>query len=186
MTGTFIAVVGPSGSGKDAILEYTRATLTGHDEFVFPQRQITRPAGAGEDHGPVTEAEFAAATNRGEFALTWRAHGLAYAIPAQVLTVVAGGGVVVANVSRGVLGQLPGLFANVRVARVTVSAEVRLRRILARGREDAAAAEARVARIDPAPHHPVDLEIVNDGTLEQASAELLEFLRLVPGGLRPT
>ncbi|WP_104082245.1 phosphonate metabolism protein/1,5-bisphosphokinase (PRPP-forming) PhnN [Cryobacterium sp. Y11] len=179
MSGTFVAVVGPSGSGKDSIIDYTRAALTGHSEIVFPQRQITRPAGAGEDHNPVSADEFAAAEDRGDFALTWHAHGLAYGIPAHVIDVVESGGVVVANVSRGVLKRLPGLFTNVRVARVTVPEDVRLARIIARGRENEAAAAARLARIDPAPDHPVDLEIVNDGTLDAASAALVQFLTRV-------
>ncbi len=177
MSGAFIAVVGPSGSGKDSILENTRAALTERDGIVFPQRHITRPAGAGEDHNPVSEGEFDAAKRRGEFALTWQAHGLAYGIPAHVFDVVEAGGLVVANVSRGVLKQLPGLFTNVHVARITVPDNVRHARILARGREDRTAAAARVARPDPAPDHPIDLEIVNDGTLDDASGALVAFLQ---------
>ncbi|PRY68613.1 ribose 1,5-bisphosphokinase [Glaciihabitans tibetensis] len=176
MTGAFVAVVGPSGSGKDSIIEHTRAVLEGRGAIVFPRRQITRPSGAGEDHIPVSESEFDTADRLGEFALTWRAHDLAYGIPANVFDVVEAGGVVVANVSRGVLAQLPNLFANVRVVRVTVSEEVRLERIVARGREDAIAAASRVARLDPAPDYPADLEIVNDGTIEDASAQLAAFL----------
>lgn len=179
MSGAFVAVVGASGTGKDSILEHTRAALAGAGGIVFPQRQITRPAGPGEDHLPLSAEEFAAAELSGAFALSWRAHGLCYGIPAEVFEAVGAGGVVVANVSRAVLCQLPELFPEVRVVRVSVSDSVRLERILARGREDAPAAAARVARADPAPEHPVDLEIVNDGTLEQASAALLAFLDAV-------
>ncbi|TFD45954.1 phosphonate metabolism protein/1,5-bisphosphokinase (PRPP-forming) PhnN [Cryobacterium frigoriphilum] len=184
MSGTFVAVVGPSGSGKDSILESARVALIGQGDIVFAQRRITRPASAGEDHHPVGEDEFDAALSRGEFALTWQAHGLRYGIPAHLVDVVASGGVVVANVSRGVLDQLPAVFTTVRVARVTVSEEVRLTRILARGRENAAAAAARVARPDPAPDFAVDLEIVNDGTLDEASAAFAAFLWQVRNTVR--
>lgn len=179
MTGTLVVVVGPSGSGKDSIIERTRAALEGRSGIVFPRRRVTRPAGAGEDHVPVSEGDFDAAERRGEFALTWRAHGLAYGIPAHIFDVVEAGGIVVANVSRDVLERLPSLFGDVRVVRVTASRDVRMARIRSRGREDDAAAAARVARPDPAPDHPVDLEIVNDGTLEDASATLLELLATI-------
>lgn len=184
MNGIFVAVVGPSGSGKDSILEATRAALIAREDIVFPRRFITRPAGAGEDHSPLSDDEFGAARSRGDFALTWQAHGLAYGLSTELLGVVRAGGVVVANVSRGVLEGLPALFAHVQVARVTVSAEVRLARILARGREDAVAAAARVARRDPAPNFPVDLEIINDGTLAEASAAFAVFLAQVGDSVR--
>lgn len=183
MTGAFVAVVGPSGSGKDSIIEWARAALEGHDGVVFPRRRITRPTGAGEDHDPASRGEFEAAERCGEFALTWRAHGLAYGIPADVFDVVEADGIVVVNVSRSVLERLPSLFGNLRVVRVTVSEGVRLARIVARGREDEAAAAARVARPDPSPDHPVDLEIINDGALKEAGAALAEFLARVRGGL---
>jgi ribose 1,5-bisphosphokinase len=184
VSGGFVAVVGPSGSGKDSVIECARTALEGHGGVVFPRRRITRPAGAGEDHDPVSKGEFEAAECRGEFALTWQAHGLAYGIPANVFDVVEAGGVVVANVSRGVLAHLPGLFAKVWVVRVTVSEDVRRARIVARGRENEAGAAARVARANPAPEHSADLEIVNDGTLEEAGAALTRFLARVHGDLR--
>ncbi len=185
MSAGFVAVVGPSGSGKDSVIECARTALEGHGGVIFPRRRITRPAGAGEDHDPVSEAEFAAAENRGDFALTWQAHGLAYGIPAAVFDAIATHHVVVANVSREVLTHLPTLFANVWVVRITVPEHIRRARILARGREDEAGAEARVSRPDPAPGYPADLEIVNDGTLEEAGTALTAFLTRVHGTQHP-
>lgn len=176
MSGVFVAVVGPSGSGKDSIIDHARKALQADSRFHFPRRQITRPSGIGEDHDPVTEDEFDAAEAQGRYALTWHAHGLRYGIPADVADVVEAGGVAVVNVSRGVLEQLPELFDEVRIVRVTVSDQVRLARIVARGREDEEAAAMRVTRADPAPGHPVDLEIVNDGTLAEGSDALVAFL----------
>lgn len=176
MSGAFVAVVGPSGAGKDSVLRVAQEALAGRGGFVFPQRWITRPEGPGEDHRPLSKAEFLSAEARDEFALTWRAHGLGYGIPADAVAAVSDGNVVVANVSRETLGALGGVFGRAFVVRVTVSEEVRLERIVARGREDAAAAAARAERADPSPDHPVDLEIVNDGSLAEAAAILIRFL----------
>lgn len=177
MSGVFVAIVGPSGAGKDTIIERAKVALADRGDIVFPRRLITRPTGEGEECISVTDDGFADAEDHGDLSLSWRAHGLSYGIPASARETVAAGGVVVANVSRGVIAQLPALFGDSRVVRITVSDEIRLARILARGRENRADAAARVARADPAPEHPVDLEIVNDGTLDEASVQLVEFLR---------
>ena len=139
-----------------------------------------KPAGPGEDHEPADPAAFERGEARGEFALTWRAHGLSYGIPGAVDASLADGSVLVANLSRGAVATARERFARFAVVTVTASPEVRLERILSRGREDLAAARARVARrVDPAES---DLEIVNDGTVAEAGESLVRFLagRLAP------
>lgn len=170
--GVFVAVVGPSGAGKDTVLDYARNAFADRDDVTFVRREITRPAGAGEEHEPCDAEAFAEAAARGAYALTWRAHGLDYGIPAAECE---GAPVVVANISRGSIDEAREKFARTVVVHITVSPEVRLQRILARGREDRAAAERRVSR----PADPVDanLEIVNDGTVEEAGETLTAFLR---------
>lgn len=182
MTGAFVAVVGPSGAGKDAVIGWARDALTPRaGEFVFPRRVVTRPAGPGEDHVPVDEAGFARIERAGGFALAWRAHGLAYGVPAAVIDAVRGGAVAVVNLSRGILPELADRFGRSYVVRISVSEDVRRARIAARGRESTADADARLNRADPAPDFPVDLEIVNDGALAEAGAALTTFLQGVRG-----
>lgn len=184
MTGAFVAVVGPSGAGKDAVIGAARDALDPAD-FLFPRRSITRPSGTGEDHHPLTESEFAAAEARGDFVLAWRAHGLAYGISASVRDAVDAGAIAVTNVSRTVLSSLGATFAHPYTVRITVSERTRLERIVSRGREDTDAAVRRARRPDPAPNHPVDLEITNDGPLDDAAAELVDFLTRVRRAHRP-
>src|SRR5690554_5856865 len=99
--GWFVAIVGPSGSGKDTILRGAQAELRDDDQIVFPRRAITRPAGDdNEDHIAFTEREFADAESGGAFCISWRAHGLSYGIPMTACDAVREGKVIVANLSR--------------------------------------------------------------------------------------
>src|SRR4051794_8643592 len=102
MTGAFVAVIGPSGAGKDTVMDSARAELADRGSaFVFPRRLITRPIGPGEDHVPVGDADFTRIERDGGFALSWRAHGLSYGVPIAVVDSVRSGDVVVMNISRG-------------------------------------------------------------------------------------
>ncbi|MCF8572208.1 phosphonate metabolism protein/1,5-bisphosphokinase (PRPP-forming) PhnN [Gordonia sp. HY002] len=172
--GAFVAVVGGSGVGKDSILDYARQRCDAR----FARRVITRPAGPGEEHDAVDEDTFAGACARGDFAVHWAAHGLRYGIPTGVDDVVSAGGVVVANVSRGVLAELDARYERLVVVRVLVSDEVRRARLHGRGRESGDLVDARVTRPDPAPDHPA-VEILNDGALADAGDEFLRVLRSV-------
>ena len=56
MRGRFIAVIGPSGVGKDSVME---AMVAGNPKIVLARRVITRPSEAGgEAFDGVSEAEF--------------------------------------------------------------------------------------------------------------------------------
>lgn len=173
--GAFVAVVGASGVGKDALLSYARERSG--DVARFPRRIITRPPAPGEDHDPVSEQEFDGARDRGAFAVSWAAHGLRYGIPAAADDEVRAGRAVVANVSRAVLDELARRYEQLVVVRVTVSEEVRAGRLRARGREPEAAVGRRLARADPAPGHRVDAVIDNDGSLADAGDRLVHVIR---------
>lgn len=175
--GRLVAVVGPSGAGKDTLLAGARAALAGNPRFRFVRRAITRPAGAGgEDHLPMTPEEFAAARDAGGFALHWQAHGLAYGIPRDIEADLAVGRVVVANLSRGVLVEAAARYP-LRVLEITAPAEVLAARLAARGREDAAMVAARLARESAVPAELDRVQVVNDGPVEQGVAAVVAALR---------
>lgn len=95
-----ILVVGPSGAGKDTLIDYARAQLRSDPSFHFARRVITRPPSVGEDHESVDIEEFQ--RRAGAFALHWQAHGLFYGIPATVEDQLDCGAVVIANGSRAI------------------------------------------------------------------------------------
>lgn len=178
MTGQLVAVVGPSGAGKDTLMEAARATLADDPRFVFLRRVITRPADAGgEDHVAVTEDRFAALQAAGGLALWWGAHGLHYGLPRPALeAALAAGHVVVANLSRHVLPEAAARFP-LRVLEITAPLQFRAERLAARGRETVEDVAQRLARQAPLPPGLPVRTVMNDRTVAEGVARVVEELR---------
>jgi ribose 1,5-bisphosphokinase len=172
-----VGVVGPSGAGKDTLMDGARAALAGDARFVFARRVITRPAAAGgEDHEPATRADFARMRDQGDFALWWDAHGLSYGIPARIAAEAGQGRVVVANLSRGVLVEAAARFP-LLVLEITAPLELRAARLAARGRESVEDVARRLSREAPLPGGLNIRRVVNDGLPEQGIAAVVALLR---------
>jgi len=176
--GAFVAVAGPSGVGKDTIINYAREKLAADRRFAFVRRIITRTADAqSEDHDTLSEAEFAAAAAGGHFALLWQAHGLSYGLPRAVDADIAAGRVVVANISRQIIDELKARYENFVLIVVSAHRDVIAQRLKARGRETDAEIVARLERIaveDTVRYEAVRLE--NSGPKEQAGERFVSIL----------
>lgn len=168
-------MVGPSGVGKDTLIDGARAALADDPAVVFVRRDITRPAEAGgEDHQPVSEAEFLRHEAAGDYALSWRAHGLCYGVPADILQDLAMGRRVVANVSRGVIDEARGRLGAVRVVSVSADPEQLAERLRQRGRESDAEIADRIARAQAYSIAGDDVvELRNDSDRESGIAQLV-------------
>jgi len=168
-----VLVVGPSGAGKDTLLDAARRALADDPRVRFVRRTITRPAqSGGEDHEAVTEAEFLAR----DFTLHWQAHGLRYGIPPDVADDVVRGRVVVANVSRTVIAEAARRFPT-RVVEVTAPPTLLAARLASRGREAQADAVSRLARSVAIPEGVPLSIVVNDGTIDQGTERLVAALQ---------
>lgn len=172
--GVFVAVMGPSGSGKDTLIAHARAGVD-PAKVLFVRRIVTRTAdSAAEEHDTMSPQDFAVAQEAGAFAVSWPAHGLSYGLPASVDSAIASGKIAVANVSRGVLPLLRRRYRHVVGVLVFAAPEVRAARIAARGRESGDAIAARLQR-DPGVDL-ADAEVVhidNGGELQAAVARLI-------------
>ncbi|MDQ0455374.1 phosphonate metabolism protein/1,5-bisphosphokinase (PRPP-forming) PhnN [Rhizobium paknamense] len=177
-TGCLIAVVGPSGAGKDSLIDFARRHFAGQDGVHFARRIITRDAQAGgEDHQPATPEEFEAWRATGRFAVDWQAHGLCYGIPADVCGLLGQGQVVIANGSRSVLPRFADAFGCLLVVNVTARPEVLADRLEARGRESREDILARLARSSLAirgDYHVVEID--NSGLLEEAGRKFVAVI----------
>ena len=179
LPGRMVLVVGPSGVGKDSLIDGARRSLGDDDPIVFPRREITRPADAGgEDHIAVTEDQFHARRELGAYLLSWGAHGLWYGIPAEVAGDLEAGRIVVVNASRSVIDDARSRFPNLRVVSVNVDDETLQQRLGSRGRETPEQAAKRLERARAFHVEGPDvIDFANDGPLEAAIGRFTGILQ---------
>lgn len=179
-TGALIAVVGPSGVGKDSVMS---GLLACEPRLQQVRRIITRAPGlGGEDYEATTPEEFARAREARAFCVSWQAHDLHYAIPAQVLADVRAGAICLANFSRAALAEANTLFEQMVVLHITASPEVLAKRLTERGRETPEQIAKRLAQAArPLPEGLNVVEIRNDGPLADTINEAQAALRAAIG-----
>jgi ribose 1,5-bisphosphokinase len=174
-TGRLIAVVGPSGAGKDSLINLARRACAGDGTTVFPRRVVTREASRFEDNTQVSMAAFRQARDRGDFAAHWEAHGHGYALPSAIDDELAAGRTVVANVSRTVVEALRRAYADVTVVLITAPPDILAERLAARERGSDGEIAHRLGRaVDDV---RADVAIVNLGNIEHRAREFVEVIR---------
>jgi phosphonate metabolism protein PhnN/1,5-bisphosphokinase (PRPP-forming) len=176
--GCLVLVVGPSGAGKDALLDAARAACAGDGGISFVRRGVTRQPSVAEDHASFTEAEFEKALADGAFSFWWEAHGLKYGVPVSIEADLAAGLTVVCNVSRHIVAGLRARYPQCCVVLITAPEEVRMARLARRQRASDGNPVTRANRAAPGTEElrPA-LVIDNTGTVAEGTAALLAFLR---------
>ncbi len=179
MAGRLIYLIGPSGSGKDSLLDSARDELNRRGCRVV-QRVITRSAEAvGEAAQAVTAEQFLAMQAQGDFALSWQANGLHYGIPRHIDEWLEEGLDVLVNGSRAHLPQARQRYPDLLAILLTVSDDILRQRLLARGRESLADIEARLQRnsrftVELLADDPAVFVLDNSGALAQTTERLLQ------------
>ena len=111
MKGKLIWLMGPSGSGKDSLLEVLRQQE--HAQLLVAHRYITRPANAGcENHIALSEQEFFTRAGHNLLALSWHANGLYYGVGVEIDLWLHAGFDVIVNGSRAHLAQAKVRYGN--------------------------------------------------------------------------
>lgn len=182
MDGKLFYLMGPSGSGKDSLIEASREPLSALNCEVM-RRVITRSAESiGEDAIGVTPQEFERQLQASAFSLAWQANGLSYGIPNEMDEWLQGGRHVLVNGSRANLRQAVEKYPHLIPILLTVNDAVLRQRLLRRGRETPEQIDSRLARnalfkdrrSSDNPVHQID----NSGDLANAVSALLELIRI--------
>ncbi|MBF8775921.1 phosphonate metabolism protein/1,5-bisphosphokinase (PRPP-forming) PhnN [Pseudomonas fulva] len=177
--GRLILLIGPSGAGKDSLIDAARPQLAAA-RVEIARRVITRsPEAKGEAAVGVDAEQFERMKLQGAFAMHWQANGLQYGIPRQIDEWLAQGRSVLVNGSRGHLAQARIRYPDLLAIRVDVSLDILRQRLQARGRETQAEIDQRLAR------HVSLSDAADDGartvdnstTLSTAVETLLSVLR---------
>jgi ribose 1,5-bisphosphokinase len=179
--GALVLVVGPSGVGKDTLIDGARQALENDKRFIFVRRLVTRPSGAvGEEHDSVDPQSFAEMELAGRFALSWDAHNLRYALPLSLDTDLTLGKIVVANVSRHVVAEACAKYPSCAVVLITAEISRRAERLVARGRENGDQITARLAREGaPVPAGISPIIIDNSGSVAIGVTAFVMALRTI-------
>jgi ribose 1,5-bisphosphokinase len=176
--GCMVVVVGPSGAGKDTLMAHAARIFADREDVIFARRIITRDAAAGgEEHEGVCEADFEKLEREGRLAVSWKAHGLHYGIPAETRDAVAKGALVIANGSRSALALFAEAYPSLVVINVTARPEVLAARLEARGRESKDDILRRLERgsLGVTGDYNV-ITIDNSGAIEDAGSAMVEAL----------
>ena len=178
--GRLVLVVGPSGAGKDTLMNALRDSLEGDPAYIFARRLITRTTdGATEDHDAIGRAEFDGLCREGRVALAWEAHGLGYILPESIDDGIRAGHTVIANGSRQILNQARQKYASLIILLVTAPIDVLAGRLAARGRESREEISRRLSRADiDMPDVPGVIRIDNSGKLHDSLARMRKALGL--------
>lgn len=179
-SGVLAVVVGPSGAGKDSVLNWLVDNWLGPTPLYRARRTITRaPDPEGEANEAVAVADFEVLRDTGQFAWHWSAHGLNYGVRRTELSGLETGALVLVNGSRGHLAVANNVFPGMAVLHITASEATLTQRLLTRQRESLGDIQQRILRtqqLSPL-DHPRALTIYNDGALSAAGEQARDWLQ---------
>lgn len=140
-------IMGPSGSGKDSVIE--AVTEYFQDHVSRPPRYITRAItnGDAEQHNVISDDVFNELLSKNCFSLSWEANGYRYAYDKQWLKDLAEEKIVLLNGSREYWSEAKTLFATQLIPiELDLDLDVQRARLENRGRESQAEIEERIER----------------------------------------
>jgi ribose 1,5-bisphosphokinase len=175
--GRLVLVIGPSGAGKDTLINLARAACAEDSSVVFPRRVVTRQASSSEDNDQLSPDMFQQALARGDFVMHWEAHAHCYGLPRALDDDIRAGRTVVVNVSRTVVDVMRRAYADVVVILVTAPPDILAERLAMRARGSDGPIARRLGRAVDETSTPPDATVVNVGDAEDHALRLVNIIR---------
>ncbi len=166
MLNTLLLVAGPSGAGKDSIINACRPLLASDARIYFTRRVVTRDTQSPGELS-VSVPAFKKLKADGRLAFDWTAHGLMYGLPKEELLPDNMVQVIIANVSRTAIPAISAQYPS-HVVLINASDSHIRERLRLRDRETANDIEERLSREVLLPEDVPMTTIQNDGTLAEA------------------
>jgi ribose 1,5-bisphosphokinase len=177
MIGRLVYIIGPSGAGKDSVLDALRGRWQAPPAAHWARRTITRPTSPhGEQHEAVDAPVFNDLLRACALGMHWSANGLRYGVRLEELRPLQDGHWVFVNGSRGYLPELLQAWPQATIVHIGASIPVLHARLVARGRESAQAISERLAREIEIELPADSISIQNDGALNEAVTALMNRL----------
>ncbi|WP_158587098.1 phosphonate metabolism protein/1,5-bisphosphokinase (PRPP-forming) PhnN [Motilimonas pumila] len=173
-------LVGPSGSGKDSLINALKQQTDINARLAFARRYITREQGVGEEgHIHLTPQEFTQRLEQGFFAMYWQANDCMYGISQQSINLLQQGKSVLVNGSRAYLPTVQAHYGDkLQVIALSVQQDILAQRLTQRARECQAKIAARLERNHEFESRLPDGSwlIDNSGDFAQAVHQLRQYL----------
>ncbi len=177
-SGRLFYCVGPSGAGKDTLLQWVKRHAPAGARLRLAQRTVTRPSHPSEAHEASDEDNFWKLAAAGHFAMAWQANGLCYGIRRGIEAELKAGFDVLVNGSREYVPRLLQSFPEARVVWIEADPARIRERLEARRRESGSALRQRLERATQfaPPQDDRVIRLDNSGLLEVAGKNLLRIL----------
>lgn len=144
MSGQLLYMMGASGVGKDSLLTAIQAELPSHIKIM--PRWETRLSTGRDNVMTVTKKNFLAKQGRGEFALSWQAHGFYYGIDRRLDELLEQGDSVLVNGSREYSVKVYQRYPQTIFLHIYADMGILAQRLQQRGRENVVQIQSRLER----------------------------------------
>lgn len=174
MSGVLFLIVGNSGCGKDAVINYASNKLYYLNSV---KRYITRPESREtEDFNSVSKEDF----NSNNYFLSWESYDKLYGIGEEVLNGLKQGEYYIVNISRNAISEAKEKWSNSYVVEFKTDLNIIRNRLLSRARESEEEIKKRLDRAQTAPQINPNIVIdTSNHDVSIAGERLISFIRSV-------